>query len=190
MPVSRSARLASRESLIRWRHGGCHRSFAIDQPLRDARRLAHLPEPDYSRPLLVLSDTHRQRMLDLLTLMYGSSAPLPRWSRNSSASCVSTTHTSPVAHRDRCRLPGRQSFLQRDVVLITYGDLLTTPGSKPLQVLAAFLQRFMRGSINTVHILPVLPLLSDRGSRSSTTRKWTLGSARGTTSPSWPRSSG
>ena len=49
------------------------------------------------------------------------------------------------------------------MVLITYGDLLTTPGRPPLQVLASFLRRFMHGAINTVHILPFFPYSSDRG---------------------------
>ena len=56
-----------------------------------------------------------------------------------------------------------ERFSERDVVLITYGDLLTTPGRPPLQVLASFLRRFMRGAINTVHILPFFPYSSDRG---------------------------
>lgn len=138
-------------------------SFAIDQPLRDARRLAHLPEPDYTRPLLVLSDALRQRMLDLLTLMYGSDAAaemepeLERLLRVYHAHKPQSLIEADAAFRPADR------FSERDVVLITYGDLLTTQGSKPLQVLAAFLRRFMRGSINTVHILPFFPYSSDRG---------------------------
>lgn len=138
-------------------------SFAIDDTPRDARRFAHLPEPDFTRPLLVLSDAHRRRMRDLLALMYGNDAAAEMEPELERLLRVYHAHKpQALIDADAAFLPANR-FSERDVVLITYGDLLTTPGSTPLQVLASFLRRFMRGSINTVHILPFFPYSSDRG---------------------------
>ena len=50
-------------------------STATLESTRRGELLAHLPEPDYTRPLLTLSAEQRQRMLDLLGLMYGPPRP-------------------------------------------------------------------------------------------------------------------
>ena len=52
---------------------------------------------------------------------------------------------------------------ERDVVLITYGDSLQAPGSLPLQTLQAFLDAYLAGVVNSVHILPFYPYSSDDG---------------------------
>ena len=52
---------------------------------------------------------------------------------------------------------------QEDVILITYGDQVIHPGEEPLQTLARFLDKNVKGLINTVHILPFYPYSSDDG---------------------------
>lgn len=60
--------------------------------------------------------------------------------------------------------PDRDSyFSEEDAVLITYGDMVQTPGERPLQTLNGFLAEKIGGSINTVHILPFFPYSSDDG---------------------------
>jgi len=54
-------------------------------------------------------------------------------------------------------------FSERDVVLIAYGDHLSEPGVYPLQSLLGFLNTYLKGAINTVHILPFFPYSSDDG---------------------------
>ncbi|MBI5929030.1 MAG: sugar phosphorylase [Chloroflexi bacterium] len=51
----------------------------------------------------------------------------------------------------------------RDVTLITYADSLQRQGERPLQTLANFVERRLRGWISTVHILPFYPYSSDDG---------------------------
>jgi glycosidase len=138
-------------------------SSAVTHAPRDTWRLPHLPEPDYSRPLLALSEPQRQRMLDLLVLMYGREAAeraLPEFER---LMRVYFAHKPQALIDADARFVAADRFSEQDVVLITYGDLLTSAGRPPLQVLAGFLRRFMRSSINTVHILPFFPYSSDRG---------------------------
>lgn len=50
---------------------------------------------------------------------------------------------------------------QRDIMLITYGDM--TPAEKPLNSLKDFLQEYAADIISTVHILPFFPYSSDDG---------------------------
>ncbi|MEM7391369.1 MAG: alpha-amylase family glycosyl hydrolase, partial [Verrucomicrobiota bacterium] len=52
---------------------------------------------------------------------------------------------------------------ERDVVLITYGDMVTDEGERPLTTLKTFLDRRGDHAINTVHILPFFPWSSDDG---------------------------
>src|SRR5690606_32508772 len=58
-----------------------------------------------------------------------------------------------------------QRFSEKDIVLITYGDLLRSEGKTPLSALNAFLETMRRRApvFNTLHILPFFPYTSDRG---------------------------
>ena len=52
---------------------------------------------------------------------------------------------------------------EKDAVVITYGDMVTRPGERPLQTLKNFCDRRLRGAINIVHVLPFFPSSSDAG---------------------------
>lgn len=56
------------------------------------------------------------------------------------------------------------SYDQRDVVLIAYGDQVRSAGQNPLQTLHSFLKEWQLPElINTVHFLPCFPYTSDDG---------------------------
>ncbi|MCF7971449.1 MAG: alpha-amylase [Methylococcaceae bacterium] len=52
---------------------------------------------------------------------------------------------------------------EQDLILITYGDSIQQADEKPLQTLHEFLSLHLKGSINSVHILPYFPYSSDDG---------------------------
>jgi len=52
---------------------------------------------------------------------------------------------------------------EKDTILITYGDQLQRPGEAPLKVLNNFLDAYLKGIVNSVHILPFYPYSSDDG---------------------------
>ncbi|MCC7450039.1 MAG: sugar phosphorylase [Anaerolineae bacterium] len=54
-------------------------------------------------------------------------------------------------------------FSERTVTLITYGDTLQHPGEAPLHTLRRFMDKRLKGVIDTVHILPFYPYSSDDG---------------------------
>ena len=124
---------------------------------------AHLTEPDYTRPLLELTAGQRRAILDKLAVLYGpekAAAALPEIERLMK---VYHAHRTPEMLADAETFDPRERFTERDVILITYGDLITAPGRSPLRTLDDFLGLFMKGSINTVHLLPFFPYSSDRG---------------------------
>ncbi|MCF7848505.1 MAG: alpha-glucosidase C-terminal domain-containing protein [Kiritimatiellales bacterium] len=48
-------------------------------------------------------------------------------------------------------------------ILITYGDMVQNEGERPLAALQRFMERHLKGSITSVHILPFFPYSSDDG---------------------------
>ena len=53
--------------------------------------------------------------------------------------------------------------IQRDAVLIVYGDQVTAPDTAPLATLQRLLSELLEGLISGVHILPFFPYSSDDG---------------------------
>jgi len=52
---------------------------------------------------------------------------------------------------------------ERDVILITYGDMVRKKGQAPLKTLSLFLQKYFGDVISSVHVLPFYPYSSDDG---------------------------
>jgi sucrose phosphorylase len=63
----------------------------------------------------------------------------------------------------RERSAARERLTERDVILITYGDQVTEPDKPPLRTLAEVLEKYVKGVITGVHILPFFPYSSDDG---------------------------
>ncbi|WP_035480476.1 sugar phosphorylase [Aliagarivorans marinus] len=56
-----------------------------------------------------------------------------------------------------------ESYSEKDVVLITYGDSILSDALMPLQSLKLFLERYLSDTFSAVHILPFFPFSSDDG---------------------------
>lgn len=59
--------------------------------------------------------------------------------------------------------PYQNNWDESDVILITYGNTIQHSGEPPLQTLHHFLNEHIKGTINSVHILPFFPFCSDDG---------------------------
>ena len=55
------------------------------------------------------------------------------------------------------------SLTQRDALLITYADMVSDEGKRPLVVLREFCTARLKGAFSTIHILPFYPWTSDDG---------------------------
>lgn len=65
--------------------------------------------------------------------------------------------------RKRGRVAGNTMWSERDALVITYGNSIVDGSHKPLDLLHDFLLRYLKGAINSVHILPFFPYTSDDG---------------------------
>ena len=123
----------------------------------------HLPAADYARPLLEVKPEDRRRILALLQILYGKARAEASYTELERLMKVHHAHKTPEMLEDDRGFDPRDRFSEQDVILITYGDLIVSPGKRPLRALMTFLDRFMRGAVNTVHVLPFYPYSSDRG---------------------------
>ncbi len=123
----------------------------------------HLPVPDYTRPLLQVSAEQRRRILDLLHTLYGKARSDACYGEIERLMKVHWAHKTPEMVEDDRGFDPRERFSEQDIILITYGDLVVSPGKRPLRALMHFLDTLMRGAVNTVHVLPFFPFSSDRG---------------------------
>lgn len=136
---------------------------ARDAHIAPASLRAHRRAPDYTQPLLQVRPEHRRNILDKLAVLYGRKRAEACWDEIERILRVYHAHKTPEMIEDDAAFDPAQRFSEKDVVLITYGDLLTRAGKMPLKALGDFLGVFMRGAIDTVHILPFFPYSSDRG---------------------------
>lgn len=65
--------------------------------------------------------------------------------------------------RTRGRTRGNTLWSEQDALLITYGNSVLDGVHKPLDLLHDFLLRRLKGTVNSVHILPFFPYTSDDG---------------------------
>jgi glycosidase len=150
---------------------GAHHAAAPSRRMSTARDLrpaprylgAHLPEPDFGRPLLQVAPAQRENIVQHLTTLYGPVRANAVYVEIERLMRVYYAHKTPEMIAADREFDSAQRFTERDVVLSTYGDLLVQQGKRPLEALHDFLSVYMRGAINTVHILPFFPSSSDRG---------------------------
>ncbi len=119
--------------------------------------------PDYSRPPLIISTADYEGMRGRLTKLYGNEKARLCMNELERILQVHYAH-KPVniaeqEHQDSNEL----QFSEKDIILITYGDLIQGEESSPLATLSNFCKTYLEGTINTLHILPFFPYSSDRG---------------------------
>jgi len=121
------------------------------------------PEPDYTRPRFELPGPSRAVMLRRLQFLYpGAAAHATLTEIERLLQVFHARKPAAWIDRERAFVP-EDRFTERDVMLITYGDLLHRRGQSPLKTLGDFCDAYLGGTINTIHILPFYPSSSDRG---------------------------
>ena len=128
-------------------------------------KIPHYDEPDFTRPLLSIPAEVEELMLSRLSFLYGEDEAqewLPELERILKVYCAYKDPAFEDSERD---FNPASRFTEKDMILITYGDLLRSEGKSPLAALANFMEEAeqLKGVINTLHILPFFPYSSDRG---------------------------
>lgn len=123
----------------------------------------HNQEPDYTRPLYHYSEQVREKIRRRLAFIYDEETAeqyLPELER---ILRVYYAHKPLEMIAAEANYDPDNRFTEKDVILITYGDLLRGEEPSPLITLGKFCDTYLEGTINTVHILPFFPYSSDRG---------------------------
>ena len=134
------------------------------QPDRSIDRSGfYLLEPDYERPVFEVSGKYREIILDKLISIYGEKRASACFSELERLMKVHYAYKDPEMIEWEKGLDPTDRFTEKDVILITYGDLIRSEDQPPLEILADFSEKHLKGAINTLHILPFFPYSSDRG---------------------------
>ncbi len=122
----------------------------------------HLLEPDYNREIFKIPTQFKKKILNKLAFLYGEQATGVCYAELERIMKVYYAYKTPhMIHMEKT-FNANERFTEKDVILITYGDLIQGRRRKPLEILADF-TKYLKEAINTLHILPFFPYSSDRG---------------------------
>jgi len=125
-------------------------------------RTVHNPEPDYERPLLNIPEEVSERMFQHLCCLYGDALAKDYMPELERILTVYYAHKPRKMIEKEKHLGPEERFTEKDLILITYGDLIRGEEHSPLATLAKLADIHLR-AINTLHILPFFPSSSDKG---------------------------
>ena len=123
----------------------------------------HYLQPDYSRPAFKVPQKYVQRIEQKLKFLYTEKCSEECKNEVIRLLQVYYAHKTPQMIEWEKSFEAKNRFTEKDVILITYGDLIRTPGEKPLETLHELSKTYLSGVFNTVHLLPFFPYSSDRG---------------------------
>ncbi len=123
----------------------------------------HYQEPDYDRPQFQLPPEKKEVMLGRLKLIYGEDVGEVYFDELLRILKVYYAHKPDAMIEREKDLDKEERFTEKDIILITYGDLMEAEGEASLVTLGDFCDIYLAGTINTLHILPFFPYSSDRG---------------------------
>jgi len=122
----------------------------------------HFLEPDYDRNIFEIPPEFKEKIYEKLTFLYGEQSANVCFSELERIMKVYYAYKTPHMIQIDAAFNAHERFTEKDVILITYGDLIQDQHRKPLEILADF-TKYLKGAINTLHILPFFPYSSDRG---------------------------
>ena len=123
----------------------------------------YLLEPDYDRPIFEVPGNTQEKIMEKLEFLYGKEEAERSFQDVERIMKVHYAYKPPEMIEQERGFDPSERFSEKDVILITYGDLIRGDDQLPLEVLADFADRYLKGGINTLHILPFFPYSSDRG---------------------------
>ena len=123
----------------------------------------HYLNPDYERPVYTIPKKFEKRIRNKLSKIYGQECSEKCYSELERVMKVYYAYKSPRMISSEKNFRARDRFTEKDVILITYGDLIRNRGEKPLNTMKSLFKKYLNGVFNTIHILPFFPYSSDRG---------------------------
>ena len=135
----------------------------VEQSNISDRRRDHLLKPDYTRPRYQIPAPLKKQIKAHLKFLYGAKCGASCYKELERLIKVYYAHKTPQMIDREKQFRPQDRFSEKDIILITYGDLVRQPGEKPLKIMQELLNKYLHGVFNTIHILPFFPYSSDRG---------------------------
>lgn len=107
-----------------------------------------------------LHPTAEKRIQDLLAFLYGSQIGKETW-QQLRPRLLTFRQRHPYLSENVP--PPEERLTEREALLVTYADQISTKGRPPLQTLGDFLEERLKGTFSGVHLLPFFPYSSDDG---------------------------
>jgi len=127
------------------------------------RHIPYFDEPDYTRPPFEIPPDVSEDLFIRLRFLYGE-AEAKQWMPELERILkVHDAHKPQEMIEAEKIFDPQKRFTEKDMILITYGDLVHGEEHSPLATLYKFVDTHNLGAINTLHILPFFPYSSDRG---------------------------
>jgi len=128
-------------------------------------RIGYLQQPDYGAARLDIAPEKQALMGRRLQLLYGAEAAPAVLDEIVRLLRVHQAHKPPELTEAEREFVPESRFSEKDLMLITYGDMVRTPGKTGLEALTEFLGAFRKGDpvFSVLHVLPFFPYSSDRG---------------------------
>jgi len=129
------------------------------------KRLSYAEEPDFQRPLLNIPAAAGHSMFRRLRFLYGAQTAREAMRELARLLKVHHAHKTEALLESEAHCDPAQRFSERDMILISYGDMIQAGSGSPLAALGRFLEA-LRGRapvFNTLHVLPFFPYTSDGG---------------------------
>jgi sucrose phosphorylase len=123
----------------------------------------HRLHPDYDRPVYQLPQKAKDRIQNKLRFLYGEENAEIWFPELQRILGVYYAYKSEQMILWEQEFEPEERFSEKDVILITYGDLVRGRREKPLDTMCKLCKRYLKGAFNTLHILPFFPYSSDRG---------------------------
>ncbi len=135
----------------------------VSQKYVQSTRTVHLSEPDFTRPLVKLPPKAREQIFSKLSFLYGETIATTYMPELERIIEVYYAHKPLEMIENEKGVDPTTRFSEKDIILITYGDFISSREKSPLATLADFCDTYLEGAVNTLHILPFFPYSSDRG---------------------------
>ncbi|MFW5771436.1 MAG: alpha-amylase family glycosyl hydrolase, partial [Spirochaetota bacterium] len=123
----------------------------------------HYLEPDFSRGLYDIPEEIVDSIFQKLENLYGKDVAAGCINEFKRVIRVYHAYKTPAMLEWENHFKPESRITEKDVMLITYGDLVVDRYEKHLKTLGDISRQYLRGVFNTIHILPFFPYSSDRG---------------------------
>ncbi|MBN1407268.1 MAG: sugar phosphorylase [Calditrichaceae bacterium] len=120
-------------------------------------------KPDYTQPVLDIPGAARNNILSRLEQLYDKALAVKWLPEIERVMKVHYAHKTPEMHQWEQHFQHDNRFTEKDIILITYGDIIRNHGDKPLHTIKEICHKYLHDAFNTIHILPFFPYSSDRG---------------------------